>query len=267
MQKVKMNNIAVAYIDQSDADKAKQIAKRWQLDYIGDIASINNHPNLQFVLQVNHQYLELAKLDEPKLGAIKVDFVEGAVAHRRKFGGGRGQDIAKAIGLKHGFTPNVLDATAGLGRDSFLLASLGCNVTMMERMPIVAALLEDGLERAKLNTEVGELVSNQMQLLHASSLEHMSLANQPDVIYLDPMYPHREKSALVKKEMRVFQSLVGEDLDADGLLAPALALAKYRVVVKRPSYAPPLNDKKPSTSIKMKKNRFDVYVNQGIPKQ
>jgi len=93
------------------------------------------------------------------------------------------------------------------------------------------------------------------------------LAQQPDVIYLDPMYPHREKSAAVKKEMRVFQSLVGEDLDADNLLEPALALAKYRVVVKRPSYAPPLNNKKPSTSIKMKKNRFDVYVNQAIPKQ
>jgi 16S rRNA (guanine1516-N2)-methyltransferase len=94
----------------------------------------------------------------------------------------------------------------------------------------------------------------------------MTLAEQPDVIYLDPMYPHKEKSALVKKEMRVFQSLVGEDLDADALLAPAIALAKYRVVVKRPSYAPPLANKKPSTSINMKKNRFDVYVNQAIPK-
>jgi 16S rRNA (guanine1516-N2)-methyltransferase len=80
------------------------------------------------------------------------------------------------------------------------------------------------------------------------------------------MYPHREKSAAVKKEMRVFQSLVGEDLDADDLLEPALKLAKYRVVVKRPSYARPLNNKTPSTSIKMKKNRFDVYVKLAIPK-
>ena len=187
------------------------------------------------------------------------------MAHRRKFGGGRGQDIAKAIGLKHGFTPHVLDATAGLGRDAFVLASLGCRVTLMERMPVVAALLDDGLERAKLNSEVGE-IAQRMQLVHASSIENMNLAEQVDVIYLDPMYPHREKSAAVKKEMRVFQSLVGEDLDADALLAPALALAKYRVVVKRPSYAPPLNNIKPSTSIKMKKNRFDVYVNQAIPK-
>jgi 16S rRNA (guanine1516-N2)-methyltransferase len=136
---------------------------------------------------------------------------------------------------------------------------------MKERMPIVAALLENGLERAKLNNEVSD-IANRMSLVHASTIEELEFTQQPDVIYLDPMYPHREKSAAVKKEMRVFQSLVGEDLDADDLLEPALKLAKYRVVVKRPSYAPPLNDKKPSTSIKMKKNRFDVYVNQAIPK-
>lgn len=260
-----MSNVAVAYVDRSDVELAKKIAQQWDFPYIGDIASVNKHPDLDFILQVNFQHLQLCKLDEPKLGAIEVDFASGAVGHRRKFGGGRGQDIAKAVGLKHGFTPKVLDATAGLGRDAFVLASLGCQVTMMERMPVVAALLADGLTRAQLNNEVADIAEN-MSLIHASSLEQMSLADQPDVIYLDPMYPHKEKSALVKKEMRVFQSLVGADNDADGLLEPALKLAKYRVVVKRPNYAPPLADKKPSTSIKMKKNRFDVYVNQAIPK-
>ena len=260
------NKIAVAYVTGDDADYAKKIAKKWKLDYLGDHKAAAKQPTLAFLLQVNQQYLELCKLDEPKLGAIRVDFVEGAVAHRRKFGGGRGQEIAKAVGLKHGFSPHVLDATAGLGRDAFLLASLGCQVTMMERMPIVAALLEDGLERARLNMEVNALIGDKMALIHASSLQDMALSQQPDVVYLDPMYPHKEKSALVKKEMRIFQSLVGADLDADGLLAPALALAKYRVVVKRPSYAPPLDNKTPSTSIKMKKNRFDVYVKQAIPK-
>ena len=217
--------IAVGYKDKTDVELAKKIAKDWQLNYIGDIASIQRHTHLHYLLQVNFHHLELVKLDEPKLGTIKVDFVDGATAHRRKFGGGRGQDIAKAIGLKHGFKPHVLDATAGLGRDSFVLATLGCNVTMMERMPIVAALLEDGLARAKLSLEVSDIVER-MSLINASSIENMTLANTPDVIYLDPMYPHREKSAAVKKEMRVFQSLVGEDLDADSLLEPALALAE-----------------------------------------
>ncbi len=257
--------VAVAYTDSIDSEQAKKIAKKWQFEYIGDVAAIAKRADLAYVMQVHEQALELRKLDEPKLGAIKVDLVAGAAAHRRKFGGGRGQDIAKAVGLKHGFTPHVLDATAGLGRDAFVLASLGCQLTLMERMPVVAALLDDGLARAQLNVDVQDIANN-MALIHASSIDNMSLANQPDVVYLDPMYPHREKSAAVKKEMRIFQSLVGEDLDADALLAPALALAKYRVVVKRPSYAPPLADKKPSMSIKMKKNRFDVYVNQAIPK-
>ena len=258
-------NIAVAYSDSIDTSRCKLIAKKWKLNYIGDNASVRKHTALDFLLQLNHQVLELVKLDEPKLSGINVDFVDGAVAHRRKFGGGRGQDIAKAIGLKHGFTPHVLDATAGLGRDAFVLASLGCQVTLMERMPVVAALLDDGLERAKLNAEVSE-IAQRMRLVHGLSIEDMTLGDQIDVVYLDPMYPHRDKSAAVKKEMRVFQSLVGEDLDADALLSPALALAKYRVVVKRPSYAPPLNNQTPTTSIKMKKNRFDVYVNKAIPK-
>ncbi len=261
-----MNTVAVAYLYPEDADTAKRIASRWQFNYIGDFAAASQYPELEFVLRVNEQMLELCKLDEPKLTPIKVDFVEGASAHRRKFGGGRGQDIAKAVGLKHGFEPTVLDATAGLGRDAFVLASLGCTVTLMERNPVVAALLEDGLARASLNHETMAIVEK-MQLVHASSIEQMSEQPSHDIVYLDPMYPHREKSAAVKKEMRVFQSLVGEDDDADSLLEPAKKIAAYRVVVKRPNYALPINNCKPTTAIKMKKNRFDIYVNKGIPKQ
>jgi len=260
-----MTNVAVAYVHSSDADYAKKIAIQNNFLYIGDIAATNNHSQLEFILQVSDQALALVKVDEPKLAPIKVDFVEGAVGHRRKFCGGRGQDIAKAVGLKHGFTPHVLDATAGLGRDAFVLASLGCKVTLIERNPVVAALLADGLSRAKLNVDVAE-IANRMTLIHQSSIEEMSLLEHADVVYLDPMYPHKEKSAQVKKEMRVFQSLVGADLDADNLLEPALNIAEYRVVVKRPTYAGYLANKKPSTEIKMKKNRFDVYVNKGIPK-
>ncbi|MEW6991951.1 class I SAM-dependent methyltransferase [Colwelliaceae bacterium 6441] len=262
---INLSTVAIGYKDKTDIELAKKIAQQWQLNYIGDVAATTKFSHLEFLLQVHFQHLELIKLDEPKLGAIKVDFVDGAVAHRRKFGGGRGQDIAKAIGLKHGFTPHVLDATAGLGRDAFVLATLGCNVTMMERMPIVAALLENGLARAKLNNEISD-ITDRINFIYASSIDNMPMVSAPDVVYLDPMYPHREKSAAVKKEMRVFQSLVGEDLDADALLEPALALAKYRVVVKRPSYAEPLNNQQPTTAIKMKKNRFDVYVKQAIPK-
>lgn len=236
------------------------LAHRWGLEH---------SQTSQFALVLTEYRLELRKLDEPKLGAIYVDLVSGAVAHRRKFGGGKGQSIAKAAGLNKGVTPNILDGTAGLGRDAFVLASLGCKVQMVERHPVVAALLDDGLERAKIDLEIGTWVGERMTLLHASSHDALDKLAQdprfekPDVVYLDPMYPHPEnkkQTALVKKEMRVFQSLVGADLDADALLAPALSLASKRVVVKRPDYANWLDNQKPSMAIETKKNRFDVYV-------
>jgi 16S rRNA (guanine1516-N2)-methyltransferase len=236
------------------------IAQRWHLVWDNDAA---------FELRFEQNCLSLHKRDEPKLDGISVDFVSGAVAHRRKFGGGRGQSIAKAVGLKQGVTPTVVDGTAGLGRDAFVLASLGCKVIMVERHPVVAALLEDGLRRACEDAEIGEWMRDLMSLFHGSSISALAGAAQAsgteiDVVYLDPMYPHREKSALVKKEMRVFQTLVGADLDADGLLAPAMALATKRVVVKRPDYAGDLDGVKPSMVIATKKNRFDVYVKSAM---
>ncbi|WP_027251481.1 class I SAM-dependent methyltransferase [Photobacterium halotolerans] len=234
-----------------------ELAARWGLEH---------HDQAQFALSLTAERLELLKQDEPRLGAVFVDLAGGAAAHRRKFGGGRGQAIAKAVGLKSGVTPTVLDATAGLGRDAFVLASLGCRVQMVERHPVVAALLEDGLRRACADAEIGGWVRERMSLLHATSQHALAdLAAEPgyilpDVVYLDPMFPHKKKSALVKKEMRVFQSLVGADMDADQLLTPALTLANKRVVVKRPDYAPWLDGQSPSTVITTKKNRFDVYV-------
>lgn len=244
-----------------------------QLDTIASRWLLTHQTDSIFALVLTETRLELRKLDEPKLGAIYVDFVSGAAAHRRKFGGGKGQSIAKAAGLNKGVQPVVLDGTAGLGRDAFVLASLGCKVQMVERNPVVAALLDDGLRRAKADPEIGGWVSDRMSMIHASSHDALSqLANDPDflhpdVVYLDPMYPHpdnKKKSALVKKEMRVFQSLVGADSDADVLLQPALALATKRVVVKRPDYAQWLNGHKPTMAIETKKNRFDVYVKSSM---
>jgi 16S rRNA (guanine1516-N2)-methyltransferase len=94
--------------------------------------------------------LSLQQLGKNAPGPVRCDFAGGAAKHRRLFGGGKGQDIAKAVGLNHkGFKPKVLDLTAGLGRDSFVLASLGASLLMLERHPIVFALLEDGLARAR----------------------------------------------------------------------------------------------------------------------
>src|SRR5690606_37804453 len=102
-----------------------------------------------FVLIVDGQGISLQQTGRKAPGPIRAEFTEGAVDHRRKFGGGKGQMIAKAVGIKAGVYPNVLDATAGLGKDSFVLATLGSKVTMIERSPIVHCLLQDGLRRAR----------------------------------------------------------------------------------------------------------------------
>ncbi len=209
------------------------------------------------------QRLELRKLDEPKLGAVYVDFVGGSMAHRRKFGGGRGEAVAKAVGIKGVELPSVIDATAGLGRDAFVLAVLGCQVRLVERHPVVYLLLQDGLNRAYQNAEIGAMLRQNLRLLNVRQINELNPQTDcADVVYLDPMYPHKQKSALVKKEMRVFQHLVGADLDADKLLSPALQLAKKRVVVKRPDYAEYLCKKPPHFSRETKNHRFDIYMGE-----
>ena len=213
-----------------------------------------------YALQLGEAGLQLVELGPQAPGPVRVDFVEGAVAHRRQFGGGAGQMIAKAVGIAQGVRPRVLDATAGLGRDAFVLASLGCRVDLIERQPLIGALLEDGLRRAASDAEVASIVAR-MGLLQGNAIELMGdwLDEAPQVIYLDPMFPHRDKSALVKKEMRLFRPFVGDDLDAPALLAAALELASHRVVVKRPRKAPVIEGAKPGYALEGKSSRYDIY--------
>ncbi len=203
-------------------------------------------------------------------GPVFVDFVSGASAHRRKYGGGKGQSIAKAVGISSAYKPSILDATAGLGRDAFVLATLGCDVTMIERHPVVYLLLRSGLQLAKDDIEVSDIISR-MRLLQGNSIELLANWNsreqtQPDIVYLDPMFPHSNASAEAKKEMKLFRSLVGADLDEDQLWSQANEIARCRVVVKRPAKAPPLAGKSPSYTLAGKANRFDVYAKVKVAK-
>lgn len=155
--------------------------------------------------------LALSSMQDEFKGTVHIDFLHGKLAHRREFGGGRGQPLAKAIGLKHGANPSVVDATAGLGRDAFVLANLGAHVTMIERSPILAALLENGLNRFDIDTEQTDNNTLPLRLIHANAIEWLQQQatkadERPEVVYLDPMYPHRTKSALVKKEMRALRA-------------------------------------------------------------
>ena len=213
-----------------------------------------------YALQVGAQGLQFAELGEHAAGPIGVDFVAGAVAHRRLYGGGAGQMIAKAVGIQPGVRPTLVDATAGLARDAFVLAQLGCTVRLIERQPVVAALLEDGLARARDDAQVGPIVARMPLVVgDAIALLRAWPYDVPQVIYLDPMFPHRDKSAQVKKEMRLFRPLAGADADAAELLAAALALASHRVVVKRPRKAACVAGPPPAYALEGKSSRYDVY--------
>jgi len=216
-------------------------------------------------LIVEEGKLGMAGENWPKEHPVFVDFNSGASEHRRLHGGGAGQAVVKATGLNKRPDMTVLDATAGLGRDAYVLASLGANVHMLERNPAVQQMLLDGLDRLSMVQELTDIY-------HRLSLSFGSLSTgfkteelgEVDVVYLDPMFPDRAKSAKVKKDMALFHHVVGVDLDADDLLGPAMDLAVYRTVVKRPKNAPFLAGKTPTTSLTGKSNRFDIYSKKAI---
>lgn len=190
---------------------------------------------------------------------IIVDFLDTKSLHRLRTS--RSNDpLLRAIGLKQNQKLSVIDATAGFGVDALLMAYAGAEVVMLEREPIMAELLEQGLSRAQ---NEGELISvaKHLTLLKIDAKEYLSNLNEaeyPDVIYLDPMFIHK-KSALPNKNMQFLQSLVNDN-DADELLNLALTRAIKRVVIKRSIHAPYLGDIKPNMSIKTKLLRFDVFM-------
>lgn len=189
-----------------------------------------------------------------------VDFVGGAVGHRFRHGGGRGQTLLKAAGFSHGRIPRVIDATAGLGRDAFLMASMGAEVTLLERSPAVHALLRDGLARAGAAGPDFAAIVARMTLIQGDA-KVLLPAMTADVVVVDPMHPPRKNSALVKKEMRVLRQLVGADSDSFELMQAAFACAGKRVVLKWPLRADPMPGlPKPSHQHTGKTTRYDVFV-------
>jgi len=214
---------------------------------------------LQLCFQHGQASLYCLSLDT----SVKVDFRSGKLAHRKRYGGGKQQAIARAIGVNQRTGLHVVDATAGLASDAFVLASLGCKLTLLERSPVLCALIRSAISDASLAADSGISFEQDFHLHQVDSkqfLHDLSETDYPDVIYLDPMYPHRKKSAKVKKEMQVLQQLHGADDNADALLDIALHRVKKRVVVKRPASAAPLAGQLPSAAIKTKNTRFDLYT-------
>lgn len=234
--------------------KAKSLARDLNLhltDSLGDRAPL--------LLAVTDSRVEL-RLNEPDApGPVYVDFIKGPLGYTRRlnpFG-----KLIQAV-CPSGAAPRVLDATAGLAHDAFILALKGCHVHAVERSPIVAALVRDGIERASVDPELKQLFDERFRLVCADAyqmLDAMEANAAPDVIYLDPMFPPKKKSALVKKEMRVLRRLVGDDPDSEALLEAARQKARQHVVVKRMLHAPSISEDI-ERSYKGKTTRYDLYA-------
>lgn len=199
----------------------------------------------------------------PQADSLVCDFTGGAVGHRFRFGGGRGQALARAVGMKGGHTPKVVDATAGLGRDAFLLASLGADVILIERSPVIHGILEEGMASAReAGGDVAKVISR-MTLLHGDA-RNLLPTLLPEVVVVDPMHPERKKTALVKNEMRLLRDIVGADEDSIELMKVALATASKRVVLKWPQRANPMEGIcHCSHQITGKSTRYDVFMLSG----
>ncbi len=244
--------------DPASAERAKRLAAELSvpLREVGE-----DGPASRFVLSATAERLELYDLAQRRCKPITVDFESAANGYRRASLFRGKQPIARAVGLR-GQRRSVLDATGGLGRDAFSLACLGGIVTIVERSPVLAAMLRDGFARAAASGDAGlrEVVSR-MSFIEGDACDVLDRTEEryaPDVVYVDPMYPPTHKSALVKKELRMLRSLVGTDPDAARLVELARRVALDRVVVKRHRHAPPLAGD-PDTTYVGRRVRYDVH--------
>ncbi|MEH6588839.1 MAG: class I SAM-dependent methyltransferase [Halioglobus sp.] len=259
--------MAVAATDAEFRDKATNLAQRLALPLlrVGTLArTLDSH---EVVLYCGAGGLYLQRTGKSAPGPVAVEFGSAAMRHRRR--GGQNELLGKAVGVGKKSPLHVLDGTAGLGKDSFVLADLGCEVLLRERNPLIAELLASGLEVASASADSWLLDVITRLTLSAGDVRNVtgSQLDMIDTVYLDPMFPARGKSASVKKEMALFQALLESDAepaDGDQLLSWALEQDVARVVVKRPASAPALIGQKPSHVIAGKAVRYDVYVKRGF---
>ena len=249
-------NCTVCPSSGADRQRAHRIATELGLSCVNRLTEVTTPVAL--VVDVQRSWLQ--RVSEPILGPVSVDFASSAMLHRRR--AGHNEPIGRAVGVKADRFPTVFDATAGLGRDAFVLADLGCQITLCEQLAPVAHLLAEAVSIAKLSTvQKVQMAAERMTVTCADSTGLD--ASGYDVIYLDPMFPERSKTAAVKKDLATLQALrhdSDQDIDATALLAWAKQQSVSRIVVKRPVKADVVGKVKPSHSIVGKTVRYDVFV-------
>ena len=194
-----------------------------------------------------------------------IDFNDATLQYRQKTSG-KSQPLAKAVAIKHSLDITVLDATAGLGQDARILASLGCKVIMVEQSELLAQLLVDGLSRAQKDPTLQQIahrlsiIPGNVMALNAHFYENDAFI---DVVYLDPMYPESTHQAKTNLNMQILQELLGPQ-EAQPLLEWALKLPAFKTVLKRPAHSPVLLPERLNYQTLTKTGRFDVYLNERI---
>jgi len=225
-----------------------------------NLLKLEHDENASISLIMNHDSLELYNRENTKQKPIKVDFTSKKNNYRCFHFKKKNEVLSKVIGIKKSYFPSILDVTAGLGNDAFMFSFLGCQVTMIERNPIVAALLKDGLQRGYEDKKIGYWLKKRLRLIVEDSFNMFKMPiSKPDIIYLDPMYPSHHKKSLPKKNMQIFRKLIGYDFNSEKLLNISRKLAKNRIIVKRPHYAKPLSEDKVNFIITTRNHRFDIY--------
>jgi 16S rRNA (guanine1516-N2)-methyltransferase len=221
-------------------------------------------PNSHMVLAVGSD-ITLSLIDSDITQQdFEIDLFKDKLLWRLAHSGKNSEAVCRAVIGKLN-KPLVFDATAGLGRESLILQSAGCNVFMFERNPVIWLLLNSAIFKASKNEDVLSKLKNGLPQLTAlgsikDQLEQGEVLPKPEVIYYDPMFPSRSKTALVKKDMRVFHELIGADLDTVDYANYLLTIASHHVVVKRPSNEQPLElNARRSSFVDGKACRFDCY--------
>ncbi|EED32442.1 conserved hypothetical protein [gamma proteobacterium NOR5-3] len=264
-----------------DRQRATEIAGQFDIPLLDASCRPRDLEAGRGVLQLIDGVPSIALTGRDVPGAVTIDFADKSMARRRR--GGHNELLGKAVGWKQAHAPGVLDATGGYGRDAFLLADLGCQVTVCERDPVMALLFGDALMRASASGDewLASVVAR-MRLLDRDAVDlEASVLTAVDVIYLDPMFP-LDRRAAPAKEMQVLHQLLAfeaanrhpeaeaqqaksaseeqaRNAQDAALLAWARAQDVRRVVVKRPRRAPAIPGPAVGHCLTGKSVRFDVY--------
>ncbi|MFT5111228.1 MAG: 16S rRNA (guanine1516-N2)-methyltransferase [Parasphingorhabdus sp.] len=237
MKSVHDNLVSIVIGNEPEQEFLRQLAQHCGL-------AIN--VNARNKLMMREGILQLVSSGQSNIRPLAVDF------SRKRRGISRKDLISRAIGRS---SRTVIDATAGLGKDSIHLASLGYQVTCVERCPAIAALLLDAKRR------LGEESNKYLDVVFGDGCETL-LKLKADTVYLDPMFPPSGKSAIPRQTLRTIRSLAGDDLDVMQLFEVAQQRF-HRVVVKRPDRMKPLQEPI-HHRVQGRTVNYDVYINNHL---